>query len=235
MSNLAIPVIIGDFDAAGMKVAENGFYQFPAGTTYGWTEPDGKSFAHSSTRLDALREEIFRSMYLQAQGRSMHATPSMQSGRSKQLEMVPAHEVLQGMGNDLRRSLDLLLDAVVDVTGANIRMRVNGLEFQEDMTTEEVFAVTSVVSLKVPSKTFEKYLYRKIARSWMRDATEYEKREVDEQINAAPTLEERLLKEAEEMAKIEAKSMGGALSKIPSKPAQPPGRGGEGPSPSKKN
>jgi hypothetical protein len=234
MSNLAIPVIIGDFDGANLTASENGYYQFPAGTTYQWTEPEGRSFVHSSTRLDSLREEIFRSMYLQAQGRAMHATPAMQSGRSKQLEMVPAHEVLQSMGIDLRNGLNRLLDNVAMAATDNISMRVHGLDFEDDMTTEEVFAVSSLMSLKVPSKTFEKYVYGKVASSWMRDASEDDRARVRAEIRSAATLEERQLAEAKKMQEVAAASMGNALKRVPPSSLQkPPGRGGAGPSPKK--
>lgn len=230
MSNLAIPIIIGDVDASNMTQSENGYLQFPQGTTYQWSEPAGNSFIHSSKRVESLREECFRSMNLQAQGRSMRATPAMQSGKSKQLEMSPAKQILAGMGDDLRRHMQ---DVLVDVRDAknedDVHPDVRGFTFQEDMTTEEVFAVNSVLSIKIPSEKFEKYLYKKVAKAWMVDANREELDSVYKEIDAGPTLQEREEDEFKKRVEMAKQGMKGALGA--KGPAQPPGRGGAGPSP----
>jgi hypothetical protein len=242
MSNLAIPIIIGDVDTTNMTQTESGYLQFPAGTEYMWSEPEGKSFVHSAKRVESLREECFRSMNLQAQGRSMRATPAMQSGKSKQLEMSPAKQILAGMGDDLRRHMQ---DVLVDVRDAHkdegIHPDVRGFTFQEDMTTEEVFAVSSVLSIKVPSELFEKYLYKKVAKAWMVDANREEIDKVYKEIDAGPTIEEREEDEFKKRVEMAKQGLKGALGSqgnkgaLPSPgskgPIQPPGRGGAGPSP----
>ena len=231
MSNLAIPVVIGDVDASNMTYSEVGYLQFPSGTTYTWTEPAGNSFIHSAKRVDSLREECFRSMNLQAQGRSMHATPAMQSGRSKQLEMSPAKQILAGMGDDLRRHMQDVLTDVRDARredGQNPDVR--GFTFQEDMTTEEVFAVNSVLSIRIPSKKFEKYLYKKVARAWMVDANREELDEVYKEIDKGQTMEEREEDEFKKRVDLAKQNIKGVLA-APKGPTQPPGRGGAGPSP----
>lgn len=233
MSNLAIPVIIGDVDASNMTNSENGFLQFPAGTTYTWTEPQGNSFVQSATRLDSLREEAFRCMHLQAQGRSMHATPAMQSGRSKVLELAPAKDILTGMGDDVRSHMQsVLTDVAAARQQPDVKPDVRGLQFEDNMTTEEVFAVSSVLGLRIPSKTFERAIYKKTVRSWMPDANRQQLDVVYKEIDNGPTIDERNEQDLQKRIALAKAGMEQALTKkLPGGPAQPPGRGGAGPSP----
>lgn len=232
MSNLAIPVVIGDSDTSNMTYSEVGYLHFPTGTTYTWSEPAGTSFVHSAKRVESLREECFRSMNLQAQGRSMRATPAMQSGKSKQLEMSPAKQVLAGMGDDVRRNMqDVLIDVCDARRDPSSHPDVRGFTFQEDMTTEEVFAVSSVLAVRIPSEKFEKYLYKKVAKSWMMDANREELAAVYKEIDAGPTMEEREDEELQKQIQLAKANIKGALSAKPSSGSMPPGRGGAGPSP----
>lgn len=235
MSNLAIPVIIGDYDGNNMNNTEAGFLQFPAGTTYQWSEPEGKSFSQSALRIDHLREEAYRGLHLQAQGRSMHATPAMQSGRSKQLEMSPAIDVLSKMGDSVRMEIQDVLNMVVAARGEAdiLKPDVRGFEFHDEMTTEEVFAVSSTMSLRIPSKTFEKYLHKKVAQAWMRDSNPDEIETVYEEIDSGPTMDERLNQEMQKRIELAKAGLSKAAPPLPKQPGvdptQPPGRGGSGP------
>lgn len=236
MSNLAIPIIIGDVDGTNMTATEAGYMQFPAGTTYSWSEPQGVSFQHSANRIDSLREEAFRCMHLQAQGRSMHATPAMQSGRSKQLEMVPANDILGGMGDDIRCQMQQVLTDVIDARRDEaVTADVRGFQFEDDMTTEEVFAVTSLIGLGIPSKTFEKMIYKKVAKAWMPDANRAELEQIYAEINAGPTRDDRMKEDLQNRIDLTKAGMEAALTKkLPGGPELPPGRGGDGPKPPSK-
>lgn len=229
MSNLAIPIVIGDVDPSSMTYSETGYMQFPSGTLYQWSEPEGKSFSHSAKRVESLREECFRSMNLQSQGRSMRATPSMQSGRSKILEMMPAKQILAGMGDDVRRHMqDVLIDVRDARRESKVEPDVRGFTFQEDMSTEEVFAVSSLIQMKIPSKTFEKYVYKKVAKTWMIDANRDELTKVYDEIDAGPTLEEREQQELKSRMKIAQDGVKASLAGKSGK-VLPPGQGGSGP------
>jgi hypothetical protein len=231
MSNLAMPVVIGDIDPSGMTYSEIGFLHFPSGTLYQWSEPEGKSLVHSAKRVESLREECFRSMNLQAQGRSMRATPAMQSGRSKILEMAPAKQILSGMGDDVRGHMQ---DVLTDVRDArhepDVEPDVRGLTFQEDMSTEEVFAVSSFLKLRIPSRLLEKSVMKKVAKAWLIDANRDELVKVYEEIDAGPTIEERERKDMKDRVKLAKDSMQASLDDRSSGSAMPPGRGGAGPS-----
>jgi len=231
MSNLAMPVVIGDVDPSGMTYSEIGYLHFPSGTLYQWSEPEGKSLVHSAKRVESLREECFRSMNLQAQGRSMRATPAMQSGRSKILEMAPAKQILSGMGDDVRGHMQ---DVLTDVRDArhepDVEPDVRGLTFQEDMSTEEVFAVSSFLKLRIPSRLLEKSVMKKVAKAWLIDANRDELVKVYEEIDAGPTIEERERKDMKDRVKLAKDSMQASLDDRSSGSAMPPGRGGAGPS-----
>lgn len=236
MSNLAMPVIIGDVDTTNMVNAEVGYLQFPAGTTYTWSEPEGKSFAASAQRLESLREEAYRSMYLQTQGMSTKSTPQMQSGRSKLVSMVPTHEVLSGMGNDFRRRLQEQLGDVKDARREeDIEPDVRGFDYEVDMSTEEVFAVTSLLSIRIPSETFEKWIYKKIIKSWARDANQKILEKMYDEVDEGPTIEDRLDDDLKNRMNLAAAGMKDAIAGkqgiggtgLPT----PPGRGGSGPTP----
>lgn len=233
MSNLAIPVVIGDVDASNMTNSEAGFLVFPSGTDYRWSEPDGKSFEHSARRLDSLREEIFRSWHLQAQGRSMSATPAMQSGRSKFLEMAPARDILGGMGDDLRRCMKEVLTDVCAARQDDVTPDVRGFNFENEMTTEEVFAISSVLGLQIPSETFERHIYREVAKHWMKDADRRDLKKVYDEIEKGQTIEERMEQDLKNRIELTRAGFEAALNKKTSSgaPPQPPGRGGAGPSP----
>ncbi len=233
MSNLAMPVVIGDGDPTSMTYSETGYLHFPSGTTYEWSEPAGTSFSHSAKRVESLREECFRSMHLQAQGRSMRATPAMQSGKSKVLDMAPAKQILSGMGDDLRKHMQ---DVLIDVKDArhepDVDPDVRGFNFEDDMTTEEVFSVTSLLNMRIPSKKFEKYVQKKVAKAWMPDANREELVEVFKEIEAGPTMEEREQQDLKDRVKLAQQGMKSALTSKPPSSNMPPGRGGSGPSPS---
>jgi hypothetical protein len=69
LQNLAMPVVKSDREMQP-GLSETGFLQIGPNDDIAWMESSGKSFQLSADRLQCLREEIFRSMYLQAQGRS---------------------------------------------------------------------------------------------------------------------------------------------------------------------
>ena len=221
MSNLAMPVVITDDDVSELTQTEAGFIKLSSGSSYTWSEPEGKSNQQSASRLESLREEIFRSMYLQAQGRSMRATPAMQSGRSKELDMAPVRDVLCGMADVVVSAMQNCLAMVRDARNdSGYESDVRGPEFYEEMTTDEVFAFSASLQVKVPSDTFEREMYKKFVRSWMPDMNPEVRQKMDDEISSGPLLADRERKELMERAKIARENVSSAISKIPLKPGQ---------------
>jgi hypothetical protein len=106
-----------------------------------WTEPAGHSFEHSAKRLDRLREEIYRTAYLQAQGRSSTAPANGASGYSKVMGMTPANDALNAYSDILIPAMqNVFADVVVARGGDQTRttMDVNGFRFETKPATESV-------------------------------------------------------------------------------------------------
>jgi hypothetical protein len=156
----------------------------------------------------------------------------MQSGKSKVLDMAPAKQILSGMGDDLRKHMQ---DVLVDVKDARhepeVDPDVRGFNFEEDMTTEEVFAVTSLLNMRIPSRKFEKFVQKKIAKSWMPDANRDELVAVYKEIESGPTMEEREQEDLKNRVKLAKEGMRSSLASKGPSSNMPPGRGGAGPSP----
>jgi hypothetical protein len=145
--------------------------------------------------------------------------------------MMPAKQILSGMGDDIRRHMqDVLCDVRDARKDAKVEPDVRGFNFQEDMTTEEVFAVTSLLQLRIPSKTFEKYVYKKIAKSWMPDSNRQDLAIVYDEIDKGPTMEEREKADRKNRADDARQSVRAVLNDRGSSSPLPPGRGGDGPS-----
>jgi len=226
MSNLAMPVIISDGDISDSNREEGGYYQLPIGSSFNWTEPKGTSFEHSANRLNQLREEVYRSMYLQAQGRSMSATPSMQSGRSKEVDMVPSADIMCAMGVQIREAMTKVLEmAALARDDKKLDVSIEGYQFYEEMTTEEVFAAATTLEIRIPSPTFERTLYKKVSDRWTRDQTPQLRSKIHEEIDEGELMEEREEKMMQKQIQATADKM-----KVKAKQTLAPGRGGSQPS-----
>jgi hypothetical protein len=133
------------------------------------------------------------------------------------------------MGDDVRRHMQ---DVLMDVRDARhepeVEPDVRGFTFQEDMSTEEVFAVNSLLKMRVPSKTFEKYVYKKVAKAWMIDANRKELAKVYDEIEVGPTMEEREQQDVKNRIKLARDEMRSSLDGR-GDGGLPPGRGGAGP------
>ena len=68
MGNVPMPIVFSDRDVGPQTISQVGFLQFEKDARFEWAAPPAESYALSQTRLNTLREEIYRSFYLQAQG-----------------------------------------------------------------------------------------------------------------------------------------------------------------------
>lgn len=192
MANLAMPVIIGDVDMTNQIMTEAGFIQLPAGSSYKWTEPEGKSFQVSQARVNQLREEIFRAMYLVAQGKELSGTGAHQSGFSRQMEMASSTDILDSLGSVIVQGMQNML---IDVSDARRDERlvfdVRGFHFEQAISLQDIQTIDQAINMIIPSETFEKELYRLIARAFLRDANPELFEQVVEEIDAGETRLER--------------------------------------------
>ena len=210
MAALAMPVIITDDDLTQPTISEVGYFKLTKGSDFKWTEPAGTSFAHLQARIGSLREEIYRQMYLQAQGRSTEAAPAVQSGFSKEVDMRPAANVLSAYGDRLLSGMALVLEDVAAVRGDNVEFEVRGFHFSTDGGPEEIRNDQSVKDFGVQSDTFHKELQKRVVRRHLPDAEAPTIDAIMDEIDKAPTLTEI---EAEEK-KLQEQSMASSLSGV---------------------
>ena len=193
-SNLAMPVIYSDRELKSITVSEVAFLQLGEKDRFEWTEPNGHSFEFSEKRLQALREEVYRSLWLQAQGRSSAATPSAQSGYSKELDMTPSNDVLNRFGDVIR--------AAMQQTGENISIMhgqkatswdVYGFKFETKPVTESVAVAQEMSDLGVfaASPTLEREAMKSVANDFLEDRNDEIKNTVENEIDTSPTSVER--------------------------------------------
>ena len=139
MANLSMPAIFSDHDIGPQTMSEAGFLKFRREDRFEWTEPAGHSF--DAERLNRLREEIYRTAYLQAQGKTSTATANAASGYSKELDMMPANDALNAYGDVMIPAMQNVFADVVVARGgdeARTTMDVNGFRFETKPATESV-------------------------------------------------------------------------------------------------
>lgn len=180
MANLAMPVIIGPFDPNTLVVSEVSAIHLPdKDSKFEWAEPSGVSFKHSADRLSSLREEIYRSCHLQAQGRSSTAVASSQSGYSKEMDMMPSSDMLNDYGGRLAAAMQLTLQDIVDARGDHetITPNVNGFVFETKPITEEIAIAQEYFDLGVDVPVAEKVVVRRVIAAIMDGEDEKSKEE----------------------------------------------------------
>ena len=192
MAGLAIPVVFTDDDLSSTTVSEYMYLKFSKDSRYEWSEPPGRSWEHLADRIQVLTEEIWRAMYLVAQARSTSATAGAASGVAKQQDMTPSHDVLGGMGGILRTALQNVLTMVMWARGdEKLSPDVTGFTFEDKLTAAELDVIEEVLSLGIPSETFEKEVYKLAVRLVLKGANDDLLTEIFTQIMAGPTRDEK--------------------------------------------
>ena len=193
MACLPVPVITGDYEESP-SISETAYIKLPEGSTFEWSEPAGTSFQTAAERVSSLREEIYRQMYLQAQGRTSTATASASSGYSKELDMAPSHEVLNGYGAIFRAALAGIAQDAATIRapkGTELKAEVTGLTFQQEDTLDDVESTDAALGLNIPSDSFEKYIQKRFVNKYARNADPDTKKVFESEIDAAPTKAQR--------------------------------------------
>ena len=188
MSNLAVPVITGEYEQPP-TLSETAYIQLGKGSTFTWSEPSGNTIEQSSKRLDTLRQEIYRQMYLQAQGRNSSATAAASSAVSKEMDMQPGEDVLNAFGGIFRRELAGILADVALVRGdRSVQIDVQGLVAEEEDDLEEI---TAGLELDIPSPTLRRHMLKRAARCLAEGASPETLATIDAESDAAPAPDAR--------------------------------------------
>jgi hypothetical protein len=198
MANLPVPVITGD-SSFSQTISETSYITLDKEAKFEWTEPKGTSFKISAELLEAKREEIYRSMFLMAQGRSSSASASSQSGYSKELDMTPSKDVLAAFGDIVRVGAQHVLEDVAEVRGdEKVEFDVRGFNFEINPALQEAETAEIMISLDIPSDTLNKEMQKRVAHAYLSDANRAVIQQVDDEIDAAPTRDEIAAQQAEQ-------------------------------------
>jgi hypothetical protein len=197
MANLPVAVIKGDSEF-NQTISETAFISLDKDASFEWTEPKGTSFKTSQELLGAKREEIFRSMFLMAQGRDSSAAASSASGVSKELDMTPSKDVLAAFGDVVRAQGQNLLQDIALVRGdTNIDFDVRGFNFEESSAIDEAEVLELLMSLDIQSDEFYKQAQIRVLQSYLTDANRAVIQQCIDEVNAAPTRSEQAAQEAQ--------------------------------------
>lgn len=193
MGCLPVPVISGEYNEPP-TVSETAYIHLPdPNAKFQYAEPSGKTYEISAKEIAAIREEMYRQLYLQAQGRSSTAQASAQSGYSKEMDMAPSRDVLNGLGDILRAGMrDLLMDVATVRGDDDLTFDVRGFSFDEDETAGELATAQLAIDLDIPSDTLEKEIQKRVARCLLKDASPEVVETVEGEIDKAPTKAERM-------------------------------------------
>ena len=188
MSNLAVPVITGDIAEENNTVSESAWIRLSQGSTFSWTEPAGTSFDYSMRRIQSLIEEIHRQMHLQAQARQNGATPAAQSGLSKEMDMQPANDILNGYGELFRSVFSRILQSIAAIRsrkGEQITVDVQGLTFQS-ASVNEIDDATLAKEAVPSSPSFHRWLEKRVVDLVGPNLDPTERKKIHDEIDAAP-------------------------------------------------
>jgi hypothetical protein len=219
-SNLAVAVITGDYEAPPV-LSETAFIHLPnPDSKLTFAEQTGSSFEHAALRVAALREEIYRQMHLQAQGRSSTASASANSGYSKEMDMAPAKDISNAFGAILRDGIKGITEDVALIAGRVVDAEVTGLQAEDNNAIVDIAEGQAALDLNVPSPAFDKYVYTRVTSRVMRQAPQDQRAEVQKEIEASPSRAELAAKQQADLGTSFEQSLDSALSKGAAKQAQ---------------
>lgn len=191
MANLPVPYIEGEYDEPP-TVSTTELVVLPSGTKFGWMEANGNSFVHAALKIASDREECYRMLYLQAQGKDASATASQMSGVSKEVDYRPVAEVLSKYAAWLRGGGEGILRDVADARGdKDLTASVSGTDFEEADVDGSLATLKLLDDANIPSDTLEKVVQKEAAMKLARDESEEVQKAIMAEIDAAPKKSER--------------------------------------------
>ncbi len=189
MGNLEMPVIFTGGSEPNMTRSEASYWVFDQKDRVEWSGPSGRTFQNSAAYIDALREDIYRAFYLQAQGRSSRATASAQSGYSKQMDMMPSNDVLNAYGDIVRQGMEATLNMVAKARGMGDEAlsTVTGFRFEWQPATQSIATADEFSALNIQSDSAQKAMQKRVVRDVFQDERAEDIEKFVAEIDAAPT------------------------------------------------
>jgi len=187
MGLFAMPVIYSEREW-NQIVGESYYIQLAPGDRFGWAEPDGKVHQIAANHLATLKEEIYRVCYL-SQASGEDAGGRVQSALSKQLDFQMTQEMLRAYGVWVKGVMRKVLEAIVTARQDDIRVVITGLD-EVDISNfaSELQQATNLLTLGIPSETFKKQVFERLALKYLSDVRQETKdqivKEIESQINS---------------------------------------------------
>jgi hypothetical protein len=119
----------------------------------------------------------------------------MQSGFSKELDMMPSNDILTCLGDLLRVEMKNVLKMVMLAydgdTDALAEIQVRGFRFETKPATEAAALADEIQALQIPSRTLEKELQKMVTRNVLENSGDDVIKKACDEIDAAPTIAEQ--------------------------------------------
>lgn len=207
-SALAFLIVFSNREFNTIKRSEVGFLQLDPTDKAEYLVPDSAAYDHLQKRVIELREEVYRLAYLVTQGRSSSASASMQSGYSKEQDMLPARDVLSALGDQAREALQQILQEAADCMGLEVDVDVQGLNFSDrtDMISLEVMERVETV-MPIQSPRYEKEVQKRLVRESLPDLNREVLGQIDGEIDTNPTPSEQAQEQQEQQASMRLKQL----------------------------
>jgi hypothetical protein len=184
MGLFATPVIYSDREFSQI-VGESYFIQLSPQDRFGWTEPEGHVFQIASDNLVRLKDEIYRVCYLTNQLSSIDARPH-QSGVSKAWDFNVTQEILRAYGDGVKDSMRVVLGTIAEARQDALVVEISGIdEFDIQDFASELANAQTLLGLGIPSETFRRQLFKRVALKYFCDARQEIKSQIAEEIDHA--------------------------------------------------
>lgn len=168
--------------------------------SFEWAAPPDGPFAVIAGQVDTQRDEIYRITHQLALSVDGSTTAVGRSGESKEADSLATRVMLIAYGSDVREAVEETFEIVSDGRGdEDITFSVEGLDdFETTAPADLVATATSADILNIPSPTFRKELYTRVAFALIPDVDqktrETIKTEIDEGVDEDIALKEEMQK-----------------------------------------
>ncbi len=190
MANLPQLVVYSEEEPTAKTLTESGFMHLGVNDKIEWLEPKGSSFQESRAHLGGTRQEIYRAFHLQAQAKDSNATADGSSGYSKEVEMAPAVDILNALGDHLRGDLQCVLNMTKQVGGWDPEKKadVNGFQFETKPTLAAIEKYQAGLDSGIiqKSETLERTAAKDIAMAIVDGKNAELKQKISDEIDKSP-------------------------------------------------
>lgn len=195
----SVPVIKSKAEAS--KAFGRGTYiQIDPGDDFTWTNPPSLALKDLADEIVSTMLELFRVASLRFMGDEAQNSSPWRSAASLSIVQDTGHVNLKAYGKAIREHTERIYQLISDGRGEAITWNAEGFEHLEDMQLGELVIQMQAIGLTdVPSNTFKKENYKRLAGQFLPDIDESIRDQIrseidaatDEQLNPAPLIPEK--------------------------------------------